>query len=291
MSAKSKKYRSKFFRVAVEGDTTDGRVIERVWLKDMADTYNPLTYGARIWMEHIRSMLPDSPFRAYGDVTALKAEEVTIDGEKKLGLFAQIEPTDDLVKMVNVLKQKVYTSMEIDTKFAGTGKAYLTGLGVTDTPASLGTERLAFSAKHPEEKLYSERKQNPDNLFSAAQEVALEFEEVELEEGATAKLFSMLATIAERFSGGPKPAEPVPAATGDLAEIGKALAQVGTHMAQQDERFTQLQRDHREQNTALQALRAEFNTLQSQLDASPAGNQPQRPASTGSNGATDKTDC
>ena len=98
-------------------------------------------------------------------------------------------------------------------------------------------------------------------------------------------------SLASSFSGGQKPAESAPAATGDLAEIGKALAQVGTHMAQQDERFTQLQRDHREQNTALQALRAEFNTLQSQLDASPAGNQPQRPASTGSNGATDKTDC
>ncbi|ALJ29722.1 phage capsid scaffolding protein [Stenotrophomonas acidaminiphila] len=292
MSAKAaKKFRSKFFRIAVEGDTTDGRVIEKTWLQQMADSYNPTTYGARIWMEHIRSMLPDSPFRAYGDVTALKAEEVTIEGEKKLGLFAQIEPTDDLVKMVNVLKQKVFTSMEIDPKFAGTGKAYLTGLGVTDTPASLGTERLAFSAKHPEHKLFSERKQNPDNLFSAAQEVALEFEEVEVEESTAAKLFAMIATIAERFSGGPKPTEPAPAATGDLAEIGKALAQVCTHMAQQEERFTQLQRDYREHNTGLQALRAEFNTLQSQLDTSPAGNQPQRPASTGSNSANDKTDC
>ncbi|MNL34314.1 Phage capsid scaffolding protein (GPO) serine peptidase [compost metagenome] len=33
----------KFFRVAQEGQTTDGRVIERKWLHDIADTYDPRT--------------------------------------------------------------------------------------------------------------------------------------------------------------------------------------------------------------------------------------------------------
>lgn len=63
----AKKQRSKFFRVAVEGATTDGRQIERQWLVDAAETYSQNTYGARVWIEHMRSMLPDSPFRAYGD--------------------------------------------------------------------------------------------------------------------------------------------------------------------------------------------------------------------------------
>lgn len=292
MSAKTaKKFRSKFFRVAVEGDTADGRVIDGELLRQMADSYNPLTYGARIWMEHIRSMLPDSPFRAYGDVTALKVEDVTINGEKKLGLFAQIEPTDDLVNIVNVLKQKVFTSMEIDPKFAGTGKAYLTGLGVTDTPASLGTDRLAFSAQNPEAKLIAERKQKPENLFSAAHEVALVFEEVADDEGGAAKLFAALAGLAERFTSVQKPAEQAPAATGDLAEVGRVLAQVGTHMAQQDERYTQLQREYREQNTAMQSLRADFAALKEQLGDTPAGDQPQRPASSGNSGTGDLTDC
>lgn len=292
MSAKTaKKFRSKFFRVAVEGDTADGRVIDGELLRQMADSYNPLTYGARIWMEHIRSMLPDSPFRAYGDVTALKVEDVTINGEKKLGLFAQIEPTDDLVNIVNVLKQKVFTSMEIDPKFAGTGKAYLTGLGVTDTPASLGTDRLAFSAQNPEAKLIAERKQKPENLFSAAHEVALVFEEVADEEGGAAKLFAALAGLAERFTGVQKPAEQAPAATGDLAEVGRVLAQVGTHMAQQDERYTQLQREYREQNTAMQSLRADFAALKEQLGDTPAGDQPQRPVNSGNSGTGDLTDC
>jgi hypothetical protein len=32
--------RSKYFRIAVEGDTTDGREIERKWLEEMAASYN-----------------------------------------------------------------------------------------------------------------------------------------------------------------------------------------------------------------------------------------------------------
>ncbi|WP_040259611.1 GPO family capsid scaffolding protein, partial [Xanthomonas citri] len=68
-----------------------------------------------------------SPFRAYGDVTAVKAEEVEIDGAKRLALFAQIEPTADLIT-INKSKQKLYTSIEVQEKFANTGKAYLVGL-------------------------------------------------------------------------------------------------------------------------------------------------------------------
>ncbi|MBV8972708.1 MAG: GPO family capsid scaffolding protein, partial [Sphingomonadaceae bacterium] len=45
---------SKFFRVAVEGGTSDGRVISRDWIEQMAATYNPATYGARISCEHIK---------------------------------------------------------------------------------------------------------------------------------------------------------------------------------------------------------------------------------------------
>ena len=33
-------------------------------------------------MEHLRGTLADSSFRAYGDVLAVKAEEVEINGEK-----------------------------------------------------------------------------------------------------------------------------------------------------------------------------------------------------------------
>ncbi|WP_208534362.1 GPO family capsid scaffolding protein, partial [Pseudomonas aeruginosa] len=136
-----KKFRSKWFRIAVEGATTDGRNIERDWIEQMAAQYDPNTYGARINCEHIKWAWPAGEFGAYGDVLACKAEEIDINGQKKLALFAQLEPNQALLEL-NKQRQKVYTSVEIDPKFADTGKAYLVGLAITDSPASLGTEAL-----------------------------------------------------------------------------------------------------------------------------------------------------
>ncbi|MCI0593460.1 GPO family capsid scaffolding protein, partial [Chromohalobacter sp.] len=132
----------KWFRIATEGATTDGRNISAAWLQQMADNFDPDTYGCRINLEHMRGMLPDGPFKSYGDVTALKAEKGE-DG--KLQLLAAIDPTDDL-KALNDKRQKVYTSMEVDPNFADSGEAYLVGLAVTDSPASLGTQMLQFAA-------------------------------------------------------------------------------------------------------------------------------------------------
>lgn len=140
-----KKIRSKFFRVATEGDTVDGREITRQDIQDMASTYDPKVYGARIWPEHFRGLIPGGPFDAMGDVVACKAEEIkdgsSLDG--KLGLYAQVDALPNLIKL-NEDSQKVYHSIELFRNFAKSGKAYLFGLAVTDTPASLGTQILAF---------------------------------------------------------------------------------------------------------------------------------------------------
>lgn len=162
---------TKFFRIATEGATSDGRVIDRQMIVQMAASYDPATYGARINMEHIRGYDPTGLFKAYGDVIALKAEEQ--DG--KMRLFAQLDPTAELVAF-NKARQKVFCSMEVNPDFADTGEAYLTGLAVTDNPASLGCEMLAFSAKAKVNPL-AERKQDPQNLFTEAVEVTLDFSE------------------------------------------------------------------------------------------------------------------
>ena len=130
-----------FFRVATEGATTDGRKISRDWITQMAGNYDPKKYGARVWMEHMRGLFADGPFPALGDVKALKAEEVE-DG--KMALFADIDPTDRLKEM-NGQRQKVYTSIEVNPNFADSGEAYLEGLAVTDSPASLGTETVSYT--------------------------------------------------------------------------------------------------------------------------------------------------
>lgn len=142
----------KYHIVATEGATIDGRHISGEQLEQMAKNYDPAKYTARIWIEHIRSISPDGAFAAMGEVTALKTEKNT---EGKTVLLAAINPTPELVK-INQSGQKLFTSIEINPKFADTGEAYLVGLGVTDSPASLGTSRLAFNAI----------KKDPEHLFS-----------------------------------------------------------------------------------------------------------------------------
>lgn len=281
MATTAKKKLSKRFRIATEGATTDGRTISREWLEQMARNYDPKKYGARVNLEHIRSLLPDSPFRAYGDVVALETEEV--DG--KLHLLAQIDPTEDLLKL-NQARQKVYTSMEVDLDFAGSGEAYLVGLAVTDSPASLGTEMLQFSAKAENSPLAA-RKQRPENLFSAAVEAELEFIE---QEATTEERPSLLDSVKAMFTRHKK------AQSGDQAKFRDDLEATLGMIA---EKFNEL-RDDLEQKkasqdefsalkTAFDELKGQFTTLRTQLDNEPGHTTPRSPAS-GSDGRTE-TDC
>lgn len=172
--------KSRFFRVATEGATTDGREIDKKWLTDMAETYAPATYAARVNMEHVRGITADPPFQALGDVLSLRTgtADFTIGGKivTRTTLEAEIDALDPLVAM-NKAGQKLYTSIEVNPNFAGTGKAYLVGLAVTDSPASLGTEMLQFCAGKGDASPLAHRKQDKGNLFTAAAETTLEFDD------------------------------------------------------------------------------------------------------------------
>ncbi|NVI81944.1 GPO family capsid scaffolding protein [Janthinobacterium sp. BJB401] len=254
--------KSQFFRVATEGATTDGRNIDRATIEQIAATYNPKTYGARIWLEHIRGILPDSQFKAYGDVIAVKAEEVDTDSGKKLALFAQIEPTPELVA-INKAKQKLYTSLEIQPDFADSSQPYLVGLGVTDSPASLGTEALKFSAS---------RKQQSANLFTSAVEVTLEFEEQGI------KLADAVKNLLSRFSNksGTDAAQ--------FADISEAVQALAGHVVTANDNYAEAAKRIDAAETALQTTQDELAAFKAQMDAAP-GNGPRRPAATGNDGA------
>ncbi|EBX6937549.1 GPO family capsid scaffolding protein, partial [Salmonella enterica subsp. enterica serovar Bareilly] len=128
--------KSKPVRICTEGATTDGRTVQRSWLTDIENSYDPNVYGARINIDHLNmSYMP-----RLGDVESVYTEEIKDGALKgKLALYATLKPTADLIEM-NKKRQKVYTSAEIAPKFADTGAAYLVGLAVTDNPASLGTQ-------------------------------------------------------------------------------------------------------------------------------------------------------
>ena len=270
---KDKKYKSKWFRIAVAGDTTDGREIQADWILQMAQNYNPDTYGARINIEHFRSMYPDSVFGAYGDVLALKTEKVTIDGEEKDALFAQIEPTQSLIEL-NKKKQKVYTSIEIDENFANKGSAYLIGLAVTDSPASLGTEMLQFAAG-AKVNPFADKKQRPENLFTAAQEVALEFEEIKEPQSYSAGL---LDKVKKLFS---KQEETEKKSVESFSEQEQAIVEIAQETANQGQAVSKLETDFNDLNTAHEQLKTDFNELKTKLDGEPE--TPPRPQSGNSN--------
>ncbi|CAQ86381.1 MULTISPECIES: GPO family capsid scaffolding protein [Photorhabdus] len=184
--------KSKPFRICVEGATTDGRKVQREWLTQIAANYDPQTYGARINMEHYNFSW--SP--RFGDVESVFTEEIkegVLAG--KLGLYGVLSPTDDLVEM-NRQRQKVYTSAEINLDFADFGGAYLVGLAVTDSPASLGTEMLQFSANAANNPLNS-RKQHPNNVFTVAEETQFEFLNSP-EETEKISLFSRVQTFFQK---------------------------------------------------------------------------------------------
>lgn len=292
--------KSKFFRVAVEGATSDGRVIERSWIEDMAATYNRATYGARVNCEHIRGFSPDKPFNAYGDILATKSEVVDIELggkiEKKLALFAQIEPNAQLLA-ANKAGQKIYSSIEVDPNFANTGKAYLVGLAITDSPASLGTEVLSFAATNPAMKAFFDAKKlRAENLFTAAAETMFE---IEADPAGDANLFtpagqqSIFKMITDLFSG--KAADPAPAA--GVTQVIAAPAQVassppgspgGDQFAMQmatafgvmAQGVDTVAAGARATQAAVDKLTGEFATLKKDLEKTPNG-AVQRHASTG----------
>ena len=156
----------KRFRVAREGQTVDGRAISRQHILEMANTYDPVEYTARINVEHMGgwNFLGNTAIPALGDVIAVDAQLDTykINGQEVqlMGLYATLSVLPQLVE-ANKQGQKLFTSIEFYPKFADTNQAYLVGLAVTDIPASRGTEALKFT------------KTNQNSLFSEPQELTL----------------------------------------------------------------------------------------------------------------------
>ncbi len=277
-----KSQKTKWFRVATEGATTDGRAIQRVWIEQMAKNFNPAKYGARVWIEHMRGMLPDSAFAAQGDVLALRTQEVE-DG--KLGLFAQIKPLESLIAM-NKAGQKLYTSIEVDPNFADTGEAYLVGLAVTDTPSSLGTELLTFAQQNPAANPLAGRKQSAGNLFSAATAFTLELEPEQPDSApgplaqALEKFNTLLAKAMGHDSTPPAPLHrPTGPAQTDFTTALTATQAVIQAFAQQQ---TQAQQAFANLQQQLSQLQTQHQDMVTQLSKQPQDTQ--RPTAAGGNG-------
>lgn len=267
---------SKFFRVATEGATTDGRTIQRSWIEQAAANYNTGKYQARVWLEHIRGVMADSAFAALGDVTALKA---VANAEGKMELFAQVEALPALVAM-NKAKQKIFTSIEIDPDFAKSGQAYMVGLAVTDSPASLGTEVLAFSAAHPDANPFAKRKTNPSTLFTAALETDLGLEGDA--EGIASAMLQKFNDVIDSIKG-LAATKPAAGDTTFATKVMEAMGVTGTALQNMATENAELLDKFNAQGTELADLKKEFATLKTKLEGT-ENHSGQRPAATGNDG-------
>ncbi|PPX83819.1 GPO family capsid scaffolding protein [Cronobacter sakazakii] len=280
---------SKFFRIAVEGDTCDGRIISAADIQDMADTFDPRVYGCRINLEHLRGLVPEGVFSRYGDVTEVKADKIDDDSalKGKLALYGKIAPLDNLIEIVSK-GQKVYTSVEIQPNFANSGKCYLVGLAVTDDPASLGTEYLEFCSKAQHNPL-NRFKSSPGNVFSVATLANIEFEDQP--ESVMNKITDQVKAIFGRKQATDDARlKDVHEAVGQIAERVQANCEsTETSFSALNSEIAGLKQRLDEQ---VQDSAQKFNAINLTLDSTPSKTQQRRNLSTGGDaGGVELTDC
>lgn len=259
----------KFFAIATEGATCDGRTLSKDWIIQAAKNYDRTKYAARINCEHIRGLMAGGAFPAYGDVIALKAEK---NAEGKYQLLAALDPTEELKELVGK-RQKIYTSCEFDPKFADSGEAYLVGLAVTDSPASLSTEMLQFSASASQSPL-ANRKLRPENAFTAGAETSFDFSE-----GFAKRISERVRVLLSRQERQEK----------DAGEYSQDVAEA-LEMLANDNAELRAELEKRASGDDLQTLTATVNSLKEALSKEPAGNFNKRQTATGPS-ADNLTDC
>ncbi|MDU7561394.1 MAG: GPO family capsid scaffolding protein [Acinetobacter baumannii] len=264
--------KSKFYRVAVAGATTDGRIIEPAWIQQMAKNYSTNTYTALANIEHIRGVSPNSDFGSYAKVLALKAQEDEINGQKKWCLYAQIEAFDNLLEL-HEKNQKLFNSLEVNPKFADTGEAYLIGMAFTDSPASLGTQIMEFASKNPEANPFTSKKQHKDNLFTAAAEVNIEFEETE---AATVGLFSKVLDWLK-----PKQEEQDNKNNGQFKEVSDSIEAIAKTFGDTQTELSTLKKDYSTLQTKHSTLETQFNELKVKLGHEAHQDTPPAPENSG----------
>ncbi|MCC6480055.1 MAG: GPO family capsid scaffolding protein [Sphingomonadaceae bacterium] len=268
--------KTKPFLLATAGSTVDGRNIDDKMIEEMASSYDPKTYGARLNIEHIRGISPDKPFNAKGDILELTVGEVDVNfngkTEKRKALYGVFDVTDDAVA-INKSGQKVYPSIEIEPNFAGKGFAYLMGCALTDSPAAIATERLQFNRQLP-----GTLKVDGDTALP------LEFAEdpsvSDENKGLLKGIGALLDGFAAKFGAPKDEAKPEPKADDKAQTFTVAdLKELFTGMGDQ---FNQaLQAQSQKQADDLAALTQKFTALETKIEGTPSQQHNSRPQANG----------
>ena len=261
--------------IGVSGETADGRTISSKELQEMADQYDPEIYGARINLEHMNFLFPGYG-SGYGDVIELKAEPWAKD-ETKTALLAKLNITESLQKLWDS-GQKIYTSMEITPRFADTKKAYLTGLAITDTPASLGTTANYTAAKNKaEEKIFTAYRQTETQEIAMTKPQDSQDQDQPITVEHAENIFSRLFA---KYFGKKEPEQlETPAINPEQPsepKDGQQFKQDGWDgFGKAAQLIEKLDEKIEAQQTEYNALRAEFDKFKAEIEAAPYSGQRQ----------------
>lgn len=192
-------FQSKAICILTAGKTVDGRNIDQKIIDDIAQTYDPEVYNARINENHYK--------------WSSKLGSVLSVEKRDNQLFAVLKPNSQLLNVVES-GQLLHTSCEFMEDFAGTGQAYLTGLALTDEPASLGTTEIHLSDNSKEKGVVC--------LSSGATIGKESFDKPELTKQDDLRL---LARIKQLFSSNADPSKPLDEENEEMNEELKELLQ------------------------------------------------------------------
>ena len=275
--------KTKKFLLATAGSTVDGRNIDEKMLQEMASSYDPKTYAALLNIEHVRGYEPAGSFGSYGDVLELSTETVMVNfngvDEERLGLYGILD-VNDAAKELNDAGQKRYPSIEIVDNFAGKGFAYLVGCALTNSPASIATEKLQFNRRMPGAI-------NVTSADSALPAAAIEFAEEAALPAEAKSMFTAFTEMMKSFTAGNKPAEiEKPKASEPADQMAAFTAMVGEMAKSMEAAVSAMSKSTADQ---ISKLTADVTALSETIEKTANPYQLSRPRSDGANAV--KTDC
>lgn len=264
--------------VCTEGGTLNGFAVTRDQIQQMADNYSPQLYGARLNLEHITSILPDSPWRHFSMVDSARAFELQdgpLKGKLALEITATIDPVKDAALItLNESGQKIFSSIEFlpDCPNDGAKGAYLTGVALTDTPAAFGTQVITLSNR--ERGLPDDAK----NTYTASLETVVKMSAAEKQQTEQKSLAAEFLDGLRKVLGFQRENS-----NQDIASLQEGIKLTAKTCADALTAMQKLTADKKVLSDDVTALKAEIAELKTTLSGTDAGNE-RRELSTGTGG-------
>ncbi|HAX1983213.1 TPA: GPO family capsid scaffolding protein, partial [Escherichia coli] len=151
--------------------------------------------------------------------------------------------------------KKIYSSIELEPNIEAVGGPYVIGLAMTDTPASLGTERLKFAAQQRASIMQFSNSAGEVAMFTECMEAEL-VASVQDSTEESRKWFSRVMALISKTRN---------TDSEQFAHVREAVESIATEQAGLLDRFHAMEEQQRSDRATLEALTRELTELKAQL--------------------------